>query len=185
MANRMIYEGGEVTVQWIGVRLATIIDAQERSFTVPISRLKPVKALASAPHTRTRTEREKEPLLTKAFIRHLQLTGVDIRIFCAEEHVEWLESALGSVGKTLPTDFEISATHSRGGVTRPQSFGIECTFEVPGFDVPTKFRARADRTASIARTEFGLHLLRAEFPLTSWKGKKSIVEVPLCQEVNL
>ena len=58
----MVYQGGEVDVQWIGVSLATIIDEQGRSFTVPISRLKPIKA--SAPHTRTRHAgaRERAPL---------------------------------------------------------------------------------------------------------------------------
>ena len=44
--SRMVYEGGEVDVQWIGVSLATVVDEQGRSFTVPISRLKPIKASA-------------------------------------------------------------------------------------------------------------------------------------------
>ena len=42
--SRMVYEGNEVSVQWVGVSLATVVDKQEKSFTVPISRLKPIKA---------------------------------------------------------------------------------------------------------------------------------------------
>jgi len=134
---------------------------------------------------RTRKDRKKEPTVSEQFMAHLRIVGVDIRPFCAEEHIPWLENCLRSAGRELPYGFEHSDTHSRGGVTRPLSYGIECTFEVPPFDVPHKFRARKNRTTYIARTAFALQLLRAGFVPTTWKGKKSTTEVLVCQEASL
>ena len=135
----------------------------------------PKSEVKSSKPRQAKQERLSQPAIVPgADITYLKECGVDIRVYCAEEHVSNLRYALNRNGSDLPAGFEPSDTHSRGGEYRPYSFGIICTFPAPELGrLETRFSITAGGQAHIARTSFGLALIKAGFPITTWKGKKS------------
>jgi hypothetical protein len=99
-------------------------------------------------------------------IKHLQQTGLDIRVMAAPEHLAQLDAQLSSVGVALPPGFQCVAVHENGGLTRPWAPGYISTYISP--DTGEK--------VSSASTAFGFGLLKAGFPITSWKGKPAEAE---------
>ena len=99
--SRMVYEGGEVDVQWIGVSLATIIDEQGRSFTVPISRLKPIKATRL---TDVQAAAQGDPELLGLIRAHYFSNGGETFVSCQAAVREAEAEKLSSISGLSPSD---------------------------------------------------------------------------------
>jgi hypothetical protein len=167
MMNAMLYKGGTVDVIEQSGGLTKIRTQNGDEFTVRCEKLRPIKV------RRSRQERLSQlEDVSEEFVSYLCDKGVSIRVYCAEEHVDLLAKLLESNGAALPESFEPSDTHSRGGVYRPYAPGIICIFPAPESGrFSTEFSLTVDGQGHIARTGFGLSLIRAGFPITVWKGK--------------
>jgi len=105
-------------------------------------------------------------------LEFLSEAGVEIRIMAAPEHGEELARLLHYVGASVPEDFQPVDVGSLGGLTRPWAPGFVSRFKKPPAGLtPMCFREEGGGLVSTASTRFALGLIKAGFPITSWKGQ--------------